>query len=130
MSYAPGTTLHFFSDFKTVLCQNFDKLQIIKDISKSTKGGGCQTYNRVWRSSLQKTLAVGRQAVGCGGKVGSSIWKTCSFNYDTEQWELEWPEEKTGMFKRSEEKFLFPCFANMRKGGVSEKVNSIIKKCA
>eukprot|EP00957_Ditylum_brightwellii_P062829 4767345-Ditylum_brightwellii.AAC.1 len=35
-----------------------------------------------------------------------------------------------GRFKRSEEKFLLPCFANMRKGGASEKVSSIIKKCA
>ena len=101
-----------------------------------------------------------RQAVGHGGEVGSSIWKSCSFNHDTEQWELEWPEEKTGnanlmtftrdatnfeidvfhsmaayltvfegRLKRNEDKYLFPCFANMRKGGASEKVNGILKKC-
>eukprot|EP00957_Ditylum_brightwellii_P178792 13619113-Ditylum_brightwellii.AAC.1 len=43
----------------------------------------------------QAVLSILRQAVGRVGKVGSSIWKTCFFNHDTEQWELEWPEEKT-----------------------------------
>eukprot|EP00957_Ditylum_brightwellii_P063823 4843272-Ditylum_brightwellii.AAC.1 len=43
----------------------------------------------------QAVLSVLRQAVERGGKVGSSIWKTCSFDHDTEKWELEWPEEKT-----------------------------------
>eukprot|EP00957_Ditylum_brightwellii_P112615 8584695-Ditylum_brightwellii.AAC.1 len=43
----------------------------------------------------QDVLSVLRQAVGCGDKVGLSVWKTCSFNHDTEQWEIEWSEEKT-----------------------------------
>eukprot|EP00957_Ditylum_brightwellii_P137723 10499414-Ditylum_brightwellii.AAC.1 len=54
MFYAPGTTLHFFSNFKTVLCHNFDKVQIIKDISKSIRGGGSQT----WYSELFKMLEM------------------------------------------------------------------------
>eukprot|EP00957_Ditylum_brightwellii_P196872 14999514-Ditylum_brightwellii.AAC.1 len=33
-----------------------------------------------------------------------------------------------GRFNRSEEKYLFPCFANIRKGGATEKVNGILKK--
>eukprot|EP00957_Ditylum_brightwellii_P100636 7670626-Ditylum_brightwellii.AAC.1 len=37
-----------------------------------------------------------RQAVGRGSEIGSSMWRTSSFNHDTEQWELDWPEEKTG----------------------------------
>ena len=99
--------------------------------------------------------------MGRGGEIGSSIWHTCSWNDDTEMWEIEWAEEKTGtvnlmtfsrdntdlevdMFhsmacylitqggghKSSDEnKFLFPCFANLRKGGASEKVHSVIKSC-
>eukprot|EP00957_Ditylum_brightwellii_P051213 3882531-Ditylum_brightwellii.AAC.1 len=35
-------------------------------------------------------LAMLRQAVGRGREIGSSVWHTSSFNYDTEQWELEW----------------------------------------
>eukprot|EP00957_Ditylum_brightwellii_P179080 13642075-Ditylum_brightwellii.AAC.1 len=30
-------------------------------------------------------LAMLRQAVGRGGEIGSSLWQTSSFNYDTEQ---------------------------------------------
>eukprot|EP00957_Ditylum_brightwellii_P009248 699719-Ditylum_brightwellii.AAC.1 len=41
-------------------------------------------------------LTALRQAVGRGGKIGSSIWHTCSWNDDTEMWEIEWSEEKTG----------------------------------
>eukprot|EP00957_Ditylum_brightwellii_P176587 13449480-Ditylum_brightwellii.AAC.1 len=31
-------------------------------------------------------LAILRQAVGRGDDIGSSVWQTSSFNYDTEQW--------------------------------------------
>ena len=65
--YAPGTALHFFSDFKTVLCENFQKLQIIKDIRKSTKAQGVQT----WYSELYKMLEMRCYvaAIECGDTV-------------------------------------------------------------
>eukprot|EP00957_Ditylum_brightwellii_P194034 14777550-Ditylum_brightwellii.AAC.1 len=31
-------------------------------------------------------FAMLRQAVGRGGEIGSSVWRTSSFNHDTEQW--------------------------------------------
>eukprot|EP00957_Ditylum_brightwellii_P179362 13664114-Ditylum_brightwellii.AAC.2 len=37
-----------------------------------------------------------KQAVGRSGEIGSSMQQTSSFNYNTEQWELEWPKEKIG----------------------------------
>eukprot|EP00957_Ditylum_brightwellii_P104406 7951783-Ditylum_brightwellii.AAC.1 len=97
-------------------------------------------------------LAMLRQAVGRGGEIDSSVWRTSSFNYDTEQWELEWLKEKTGTanlmsfsrgntnyeidvshamacytmllegrYSPDDQGYLFPCFANMRKGGASTK---------
>ena len=109
----------------------------------------------------QAVLTALRQAVGRGGEIGTSIWKTCSWNIETEMLEIEWPEEKTGTanlmtFSRdndnlevdffhsmacylmtqegrhgstNQSKYLFPCFANLQKGGASAKVHKAIKEC-
>ena len=36
------------------------------------------------------------QALGRGGEVRSSIWNSCSWNHNTEMWEIKWPKGKTG----------------------------------
>jgi hypothetical protein len=200
--YAPAVSVGFLSNFKTVLCKKFHKMEIVKEIemlasavnwysdlhsclemratvaaiergeqvNKKTLSVGRQIIIYVTRHLLKQdkaesyenraVLAILRQAVGRGGEIGSSVWCTSSFNLDTEQWELEWPEEKTGTanlmsFSRDntnyeldvfhamacytmllegrytpdDQGYLFPCFANMRKGGASTKVTNIMKQC-
>ena len=136
--YAPSVTVTFLSYFKTVLCKNFDKVDVVREIEMLAPAVnwysdlyGClemrATVAAIERGEdvCSKTLSVGRhitveitryllkqdksecyenravlamlrQAVGRGGEIGSFVWQTSSFNHDTEQWELDWPKEKTG----------------------------------
>ena len=92
----------FLYVFKNILCKN----QKFKRVQETTVSVWRHIKIKINTYLIKQDSPVGfenitlftalRQAVGRSSKVGSSIWYSCSWNHNTEMWEIKWPKGKTG----------------------------------